>query len=85
MLSRLPTGANRRVWSVVKATMAPAVGAFANPLAAIVPASQYTKAGVMLKIVPMIMKNQRPTIAWRICRTASFALSPRNRVIAASC
>jgi hypothetical protein len=35
-------------------------------LAASVPASQYTNAGMMLKIVPMIMKNQRPTIAWRI-------------------
>ena len=30
------------------------------------PASQYTNAGMIEKIVPMIMKNQRPTIACRI-------------------
>jgi len=41
-------------------------GASGLPFAASVPASQYTNAGMMLKIVPMIMKNQRPTIAWRI-------------------
>ena len=35
----------------------------------------------MLKIVPMIMKNQRPTIAWRIWSAASRALSSRNRLI----
>ena len=28
----------------------------------------------MLKIVPMIMKNQRPTIAWRIWSAASRAV-----------
>ena len=59
--------------------MSPAVGAFGEPLAAIVPASQYTNAGMIEKIVPMIMKNQRPTIAWRICRRASSRLSSRNR------
>ena len=84
-LSSWPNGKNRRDWSVVKATIAPAVGAFVNPFAAIVPASQYTNAGMMLKIVPMIMKNQRPTMACRIWRTASFAFRPLNRVIAASC
>ena len=36
-----------------------------------VPASQYTNAGMIEKIVPMIMKNQRPTIAWRIWSRAS--------------
>ena len=47
--------------------MSPIVGAVGIAvLAPGSPASQYTKAGVMLKIVPMIMKNQRPTIAWRI-------------------
>ena len=35
----------------------------------------------MLKIVPMSMKNQRPTIAWRIWSAASRALMPRNRAI----
>ena len=49
------------------------------------PASQYTNAGVMLKTVPMIMKNQRPTMAWRIWRPASVRFSPRNRAMALSC
>ena len=29
---------------------------------------------MMLKIVPMIMKNQRPTIAWRIWRRGEAAV-----------
>ena len=36
----------------------------------------------MQKIVPMIMKNQRPTIAWRIWSAASSrveAAEPRDR------
>ena len=49
------------------------------------PASQYTNAGVMLKIVPMIMKNQRPTIAWRIWSTASFRFRSRNRATDWAC
>ncbi len=47
----------------MNATIAPAVGALGSPFNASVAASQYTNAGVMEKIVPMIMKNQRPTIA----------------------
>ena len=31
------------------------------------------------KIVPMIMKNQRPTIAWRIWSRASSLFRSRNR------
>ena len=50
-----------------------------------VPASQYTNAGMIQKIVPMIMKNQRPTIAWRIWSTASARLSTLNRSIDRSC
>ena len=84
-LSSWPSGKNSRLWSVVKATIAPALAASGLPFAAIVPASQYTNAGVMLKIVPMIMKNQRPTIAWRIWSTASCALSAVNRRIAVAC
>ncbi len=37
------------------------------------------------KIVPMIMKNQRPTIAWRIWSRASSRLRPMNRSIERSC
>ena len=71
---------------MVKATTVPAVGASGLPFAApSVPASQYTNAGMMLKIVPMIMKNQRPTIAWRIWSTARFRLSRRNLSIAFCC
>ena len=66
MLSSWPSGKKSRLWSVVKATIVPADGASGLPFAASVPASQYTKAGMIEKIVPMIMKNQRPTIAWRI-------------------
>ena len=36
---------------------------------------------MMLKIVPMIMKNQRPTIAWRIWSAARFSLIARNFAI----
>lgn len=39
----------------------------------------------MLKTVPTIMKNQRPTIACLICSAASRLLSPVNRWIAAAC
>ena len=39
----------------------------------------------MLKIVPMIMKNQRPTIAWRIWSPARRRLRSRNREIEAAC
>ncbi len=56
-------GKKSRLWRVVKATIEPAVGAEGSPFIASTAASQYTKAGMMLKIVPMIMKNQRPTIA----------------------
>ena len=49
------------------------------------PASQYTNAGMMLKIVPMIMKNQRPTIACRIWSRARFRLIARNFAIEFSC
>jgi hypothetical protein len=34
--------------------------------------------------VPMIAKNQRPTIAWRICSRASSRLRPWNRFTARS-
>ena len=70
---------------MVKATIAPTVGAEGSPFAASVPASQYTNAGMMLKIVPMIMKNQRPTIAWRIWSLARFLLIARNFAIEFSC
>ena len=40
--------------------------------AASVPASQYTNAGMMLKIVPMIMKNQRPDHRLADLEAASF-------------
>ena len=76
MSSSWPSGKNRRLWSVVKATIVPADGAFGLPLAASVPASQYTNAGMIAKIVPMIMKNQRPTIAWRIWSFASLRFWP---------
>ena len=69
----------------MNATIDPAVGADGSPFAASVPASQYTNAGMMLKIVPMIMKNQRPTIAWRICSAARRAFRPRKRSVAAAC
>ena len=69
----------------MNATTMPAVGASGLPFAASVPASQYTNAGMMLKIVPMIMKNQRPTIAWRIWSPASCRFSPRNLSIAFCC
>ena len=69
----------------MKATIVPAVGASGLPLAASVPASQYTNAGMMLKIVPMIMKNQRPTIAWRIWSLARRALMLRNLSIDVCC
>ena len=78
-LSSWPSGKKSRLWSVVKATMSPAVGALGSPLAAIVPAIQYTNAGMIEKIVPMIAKNHRPTIAWRIWSRASSKLSSRNR------
>ncbi len=37
------------------------------------------------KTVPTIMKNQRPTIAWRIWSTARRRLRPTNRFTAAPC
>ena len=40
---------------------------------------------MMLKIVPMIMKNQRPTIAWRTWSRASPRLSSRKRAVDAAC
>ncbi len=80
-----PIGKNRRLWSVVKATMSPAVGADGSPFIARAAASQYTKAGMMLKIVPITMKNQRPIIAWRTCSRARPRLSSRNRAVAAAC
>ena len=55
------------------------------PFAASVPASQYTNAGMIEKIVPMIMKNQRPTIAWRIWSIARRRFWPRNFSIALAC
>ncbi len=70
---------------MVNATIAPAVGAEGSPFAASVPASQYTNAGMMLKIVPMIMKNQRPTIACLIWSLARFLLIARNFAIEFSC
>ncbi len=78
MFSNWPNGKNSRLWSVVNATMSPIVGAVGSFWIVSQPASQYTNAGVMLKIVPMSMKNQRPTIAWRIWRAASLAFSERN-------
>ena len=39
---------------------------------------------MMLKIVPMIMKNQRPTIAWRIW-SAARRVEPRNASIDVAC
>ena len=69
----------------MKATTAPGLGAEATPFWARVAASQYTKAGEMLKIVPMIMKNQRPTMAWRIWSTARRRLRSRNRTIEVCC
>jgi hypothetical protein len=39
----------------------------------------------MEKTTPTIMKNQRPTIAWRIWSLARRALASRNRSTAASC
>ncbi len=35
--------------------------------------------------VPMIIENQRPTIAWRICSSASSRLRPANRFTDRSC
>ena len=39
----------------------------------------------MEKTVPMIAKNQRPTIAWRICSSASARLSDLKRATDRSC
>ena len=61
--------------------MSPADGGLGDPLAASVPASQYTNAGMIEKTVPMIMKNHRPTIAWRIWSLARARLSSRKRRI----
>ena len=61
--------------------MSPALGGFGEPFAASVPASQYTNAGMIEKTVPMIMKNQPPTIAWRIWSLARARLSSRKRRI----
>ena len=61
------------------------MGASGLPLAASVPASQYTNAGMIEKTVPMIMKNQRPTIAWRIWSLARRRLRPRNFSIELAC
>ena len=69
----------------MKATIVPADGASGLPFAASVPASQYTNAGMIEKIEPMIMKNQRPTIAWRIWSFASLRFWPRNFSIALAC
>ena len=69
----------------MNATTWPGLGADRLPFWASVAASQYTNAGLMLKIVPMIMKNQRPTIAWRIWSAASRRLRSRNRAIDVSC
>ncbi len=84
-LSSCPIGKNSRLWSVVNATMSPAVGADGLPFAAIVPASQYTNAGMIEKIVPMMAKNHRPTIAWRIWSFASDRLSVVKRATDRSC
>ncbi len=84
-LSSWPIGKNSRLWSVVNATMSPAVGALGSPFAASVPASQYTNAGVIEKIVPMIMKNQRPTMAWRIWSRASSRFNALNLATERSC
>ena len=65
--------------------MSPAVGAVGLPFMARRAESRYTKAGMMLKIVPMIMKNQRPTIACRTWSRASPRLSSRKRAVAAAC
>src|SRR4029077_11284383 len=66
-------------------TIARAVGGLGAPLAASVPASQYTNAGMIEKIVPMIMKNHRPTIAWRIWSAARRLLRPRDVAIELPC
>ena len=57
--------------------MSPTVGGFGAPMMARYPANQYTNAGMMAKIVPTIMKNQRPTMLWRTDSAASFALAIR--------
>jgi hypothetical protein len=85
MLSSWPSGKNKRLWRVVNATMTPADGAFGEPLAANVPASQYTNAGMIENTVPITMKNQRPTIACRICSLDSRRFRPRNFSIALAC
>ena len=85
MPSSWPSGKKSRLWRVVKATIVPADGALGLPLAASVPASQYTNAGMIEKIVPMIMKNQRPTMACRIWRPARRWFRARNLVIEFSC
>ena len=69
----------------MNATIVPAVGASGAPFAANVPASQYTNAGMIEKIEPMIMKNQRPTIACRIWSAASRLLISRNLAIELAC
>jgi len=85
MLSSWPRGKNNRLWSVVNATITPAVGAFGEPLAASVPATQYTNAGMIENTVPMTMKNQRPTIAWRIWSCDNRRFRPRNFSMALAC
>ena len=39
----------------------------------------------MLKTVPTIMKNHRPTMLWRSCRMPRRTLTLRKRSVAACC
>ena len=58
-----PIGKNSRDWSVVNATIVPAViSGFVGSFDSTQPATRYTSAGVIEKNVPTIAKNERPII-----------------------
>ena len=75
-----PIGKNRRLCSVVKATMVPA-SKWAEPLAVTIPATRYTSAGVIEKKICTMAKKVRPIICWRISSPARRSFSLRNRPI----
>ena len=82
-------GKNSRLWSVVKATMVPAVMFVppnpVPPFDRTHPATRYTRAGVIEKKIWITAKKDRPIICWRIWSPASRAFSLRNRSISKRC
>ena len=83
-LSSWPSGKKRRDWRVVKATIVP-IETVVSPSMISAPATRYTKAGMMLKNVPISAKNQRPIIWPRTWRSPRRCDSARKRSMLASC